>query len=117
MVVDDEIEPYSLFKAFLIKEGYNAVYFSDPILALEHFKQTSNNHSLVIADMRMPGMCGIELAKKIREVNQNVKIFLMTAFEIRDLKDNPDFRDANIDRLFQKPIVFSELRKMIDILI
>jgi CheY-like chemotaxis protein len=99
----------------LIKEGYDATSFSDPLLALEHFKQASNKYSLIITDMRMPGMCGIELAKKIREINENVKIFLMTAFDIRDLKSNPDFQAANIDRLLQKPIPFSELRTIIKI--
>jgi len=62
----------------------------------------------------MTGMCGIELAKKIKEINKNVKIFLMTAFDIRDLQSNPDFQSANIDRLLQKPVPFSELRTMIN---
>ena len=62
-------------------------------------------------------MYGIELAKKIREINQNVKIFLMTAFDTRDLESNPDFQAANIDRLLQKPIHFSELRKLVNIVL
>ena len=114
IVVDDEIELSSLFETFLIKEGYNVLSFSDSVMALEHFKRNSNRYSLIITDMRMPGMCEIELAKNIREINKNVKIFLMTAFDIRDLENNPDYKATNIDRLLQKPIVFSELRKMID---
>lgn len=114
MVIDDEMELASLFKSFLINCGYGAVSFSDPIVALEYFKETSDKHSLIITDMRMPGMCGIELAKKIRENNEKIKIFLMTAFDIRDLNDNPDFKAAKIDRLLQKPIRFSDLREMIN---
>ena len=67
--------------------------------------------------MRMPGMCGIELAKKIRENNEKIKIFLMTAFDIRDLENNPDYKAAKIDKILQKPIRFSELREMINITI
>lgn len=113
IVVDDEIELSILFKEFLIKEGYNTISFSDPLMALEYFKETSANHSLVITDMRMPGMCGIELANKIRESSEKIKIFLMTAFDISDLENNADFKAAKIDRLIQKPVHFSELREMI----
>jgi len=113
MVVDDEIELATLFKAFLNKEGYNAISFVDPVLALEYFKETSEKHALIITDLRMPSLNGLELAKKIRELNTNIKIFLMTAFETRDLEDHVDFKMARIDRLIQKPVRFSELREMI----
>ena len=114
IVVDDEIELASLFKEFLRKEGYNAISFTDPILAFEYFKETSDKHSMIITDMRMPGMCGIDLANKIREINAKIKIFLMTAFEIKDLEDRPDFKFARIGRLIQKPVHFSDLREMIN---
>lgn len=114
MVVDDEIELATLFKSFLQNEGYDTVSFTDPHVALEYFKETSARHSLIITDMRMPGMCGIELAKKIRKINDKIKIFLMTAFDISDLEDNSDFKAACIDRLLQKPIRFSELKGMIN---
>ncbi|HET6590025.1 MAG TPA: response regulator [Candidatus Nitrosocosmicus sp.] len=113
IVIDDEMELAALFKVFLSKEGFGAISFTDPLLAFEYFKDTFDKHSLIITDMRMPGMCGIELAKKIREINVNVKIFLMTAFDIRDLENNPDYKAANIDKLLQKPIHFSDLRDMI----
>jgi DNA-binding response OmpR family regulator len=114
IVIDDEMELASLFKTFLTNVGYNAISFSDPLLALEYFKETPYRHSLIITDMRMPGICGIELAKKIREENENIKIFLMTAFDIGDLKNHPDYAAAKIDRLLQKPVRFSELKEMIN---
>jgi two-component SAPR family response regulator len=64
----------------------------------------------------MPGISGIELGKKIREMNDKVKIFLMTAFEITDLEESRDFKAARFDRLIQKPVHFSELREMINTL-
>lgn len=114
MVIDDESELASLFKTILKNEGFEALSFSDPVLALEYFKETLDKHSLVITDMRMPGICGIDLAKKIREINDHIKIFLMTAFDISDLESDSDFKSAKIDRLIQKPIRFSELREMIN---
>ena len=54
------------------------------------------------------------IGKKIRETNEKVKIFLMTAFDIRDLNNSSDFKSAKIDKLLQKPVRFSELREMIN---
>ncbi len=81
ILVDDEPELASLFISFLINEGHNVVSFTDPALALEYYKETADKHSLIITDLRMPGICGIDLAKKIREFDKKIKIFLMTAFK------------------------------------
>jgi DNA-binding response OmpR family regulator len=114
IVVDDEIELATLFKTFLNQQGFNTISFVDPVLALEYFKETSDKHSLIITDLRMPSLNGLELAKKIRELNTNIKIFLMTAFETRDLENHIDFKMARIDRLIQKPVSFSDLKEMIN---
>lgn len=114
IVVDDEIELSTLFKAFLRKEGYDAISFSDPVMALEYFKKTFDKHSLIITDMRMPGMSGIELAKKIREFNNKVKIFLITAFDISEMRNNSDYKVARIDNIIQKPVHLSDLREMLN---
>ena len=114
IVVDDEMELANLFKIFLENQGFNAFSFVDPVMALEYFKQTSDKHSLILTDFRMPGICGIDLAKKIREINSKIKIFLMTAFETQGLEDNEDFKIAKIDRLLRKPIRFSDLQEMIN---
>jgi CheY-like chemotaxis protein len=70
IVVDDEPELASLFKAFLKKEGYDVVSFTDPILALEYYKETADKHSLIITDLRMPGICGIDFAKNMSWFHQ-----------------------------------------------
>jgi response regulator RpfG family c-di-GMP phosphodiesterase len=61
----------------------------------------------------MPGMNGIELANKIREVNKTVKIFLVTAFATEDLENRQDFKAAKVDRIIQKPLKFSKLKEII----
>ena len=114
LVVDDEVELATLFKTFLENQGYDVVSFTDPAVAFEYFKETAGLHSLIITDLRMPSICGIDLAKEIRQINSKAKIFLMTAFEIHDLEDNEDFRKARIDSLLQKPVRFSDLKQMIN---
>ena len=113
IIVDDEIELAILFKEFLRKEGYDAISFTDPAMAFEYFKETSDKHSLIITDQRMPKISGIDLAKSIREINDNIKIFLMTAFDAKDLVDNENFKIARIEKLIQKPISFPDLLEMI----
>jgi DNA-binding NtrC family response regulator len=98
----------------LRKEGYDVVSFTDPELALEYYKETPAKFSLIITDMRMPGICGIDLAKSIRVIDSKIKIFLMTAFETNDLENKEGFKNARIDRIIQKPIRFSDLREMIN---
>ena len=114
IVVDDEIELATLFKTFLRKEGYDTTSFSDPLIALEYFKDTFDKHSLIITDLRMPGLNGIELAKRIRQLNSKIKIFLMTAFDISDLENNSDYKAARIDTIMQKPVHLSNLREIIN---
>jgi CheY-like chemotaxis protein len=114
MVVDDEMELANMFRSFLENEGYNAISFVDPVLALEYFKQTSDKPSLIITDLRMPGLCGIDLAKSIRILGApDIKIFLMTAFDAKDLETSPNYIEARVDKLLQKPIRLSELRTII----
>ena len=61
IVVDDDIDIANIFNTFLQELGYNTVSFTDPILALEFFKQNSQKYTILITDLRMPCMSGIEL--------------------------------------------------------
>ena len=114
MVVDDEPSLSTLFNDFLTREGYDVVSFTNPLLALEHFKNNSNGFSLIITDLRMPGINGIEFANKVREFNDQVKIFLTTAFDIQNLMDKPGYLNSNIEKVIQKPIRLHQLRAIID---
>ena len=75
IVVDDEIELATLFREFLKKQGYDVVSFTDSVLAFEYFKESADIHSLIITDLRIPGICGVDLARSIREINSKIKIF------------------------------------------
>ena len=114
LVIDDEQELAHLYKEFIREIGYDVVSFTNPVLALEHYKQCFDKYSLIVTDLRMPGMSGIEFANKIRELNSKVKIFLTTAFDIADIKDYEDYQKAKIDKVLQKPIKLATLKKFIE---
>jgi DNA-binding NtrC family response regulator len=114
LIVDDEEELATLFKHSVEVMGMDAVSFTNPLLVWEYFKDNKDRFSLVITDLRMPGICGLELANKIRELNSEVKIFLITAFDTTDLEYSQTYQSAKIDKILQKPIKLSLLKTFIE---
>lgn len=106
-VVDDELDLVVLLKDALSDiEGINVLGFTDARLALEHFMLNQANYEAVISDFRMPSMNGIELLKKIKEINATVKTLLVGAFEVEDEL----FQECLcVDKILQKPIHISML--------
>ncbi|HEX2013833.1 MAG TPA: response regulator [Nitrososphaera sp.] len=86
LVVDDELDIVVIFRQALSKYGYTVFGFTDPALALEHFKTNAKNYALVISDVRMPQMNGFEFAASVKAIRPDAKIVLMSAFEVADLE-------------------------------
>jgi DNA-binding NtrC family response regulator len=114
LIVDDEVELATLFKNYFESSGMDAVSFTNPLLAFEYFKETRNKLSMVITDLRIPGLCGLELAKKMRELDDSISIFLMTAFDTSSLESSEIYRSARINKILQKPIRLAVLKKLIE---
>jgi DNA-binding response OmpR family regulator len=108
LLVDDEQDIVAIFRKSLQNQGFDAYGFTDPILALEHFKANHPNYGLVVSDIRMPQMNGIELARRIREIKPEVKLLLMTAFELSDF-DSDLLDSLKADEFLRKPISPAEL--------
>ena len=114
LIIDDDMDMAIIFKVVFEKAGYNAISFTDPVLAIEHFKSNPSFYSLVLTDLRMPNKSGIELANEIRTVNSTVDIWLTTAFMLADFSNDSNFKSAKISRVIEKPIKVSNLIKLID---
>jgi len=115
LVLDDDFDIVSIIKISLQKRRFNVFAFTDPFLALEHFGLNSKNYGLVLSDVRMPGMPGFEFVRKVREIEPNVKILLMSAFEISDLEFSRALpSDTKIDGFVQKPVSPKELVRVIE---
>ena len=115
MVVDDDLEISNLFKMALQKQGYDVFGFTDPLLALEHFKINYNACNLVISDLRMPGMDGFQLLRNIKLLNPKINALLTTAFDISqdtELSDNQD--NGVIDDFIQKPVTIRKLCTLVN---
>nr|MDQ3853427.1 response regulator [Thermoproteota archaeon] len=81
--------------------------------ALQNFQSNSKDYCLMLSDVRMPALSGIQLARKIKEINPNVKVVLMTSFEIRDNEFSKVFPSTHIDGFIQKPIGINDLTNKI----
>jgi DNA-binding NtrC family response regulator len=109
LIVDDEFDIISIFKQALKKKGFHVFGFTDPLLALEHFQINAKRYGLVISDLRMPGMNGYEFVKEVNEIKPEIKIFLMTAFEVNDVEFKRLLPKVKIEGLLQKPISLADL--------
>jgi DNA-binding NtrC family response regulator len=106
-VIDDEADLAYLFKDALSQiDDVQVFAFTDPSLALEHFKANHQNYMVIISDYRMPTMTGMELLSKIKDVNPAVTRIMMSAFEIQDEL----FDECNcVDKFLQKPVLIVDL--------
>ena len=87
LILDDDFDIVTVIKLGLQKyRSFDVYAFTDPALALEHFKVNASKYRLVISDIRMPQMNGFEFIKKVKEIKPEVKVFFMTAFEINDIE-------------------------------
>lgn len=109
MLVDDEIDIIGLFTEILTLNGISVRPFTNTEEALREFEQNHSYYKLVISDVRMSPMSGIEFIKKLREIDANIKVILMTAFEMERSK----LREIDTDEFFNKPIAMNNLVQIV----
>lgn len=111
-VVDDDIDISTLFHDILcVNVQDTSVYaFNDPIEALKHFTENQSKYALVISDLRMAGLNGLELLKKVKNVNPKVRTILMSAY---NFEEDPTYleymKDGVIDCSIEKPVTIQRL--------
>jgi two-component system response regulator ChvI len=116
LAVDDEHDIVNLIKQSLGRGGQHRVcLFIDALSALNHFKSDSKDyHDLVISDIRMPGMNGYEFVKHVKNIDSQVKVILMSAFEIQDKEFHNMLPDIKVDAFLQKPFSTQQLNDVIE---
>ncbi|MGK7881052.1 MAG: response regulator [Crocosphaera sp.] len=115
MVVDDEQDITLLFKQKFRREirhkklDFSFVFSAED--ALKTLQQTENHLILILADINMPGMNGLELLKIIKEDYPTIKVFMVTAYG-----DDYNYETAiqyGADDYLTKPIQFEHLKEKI----
>ena len=105
MVVDDDPDILYIIQRALRKWDLSSDGFTDPAGALDHFRSNYRLYSLVISDMRMPGMSGFQFIEKVTRIKPAVKIVILTAY-FRDMLDIPEVLKGivKVDTVLEKPI-------------
>jgi CheY-like chemotaxis protein/class 3 adenylate cyclase len=106
MIVDDEPDTVFTYKSLLSAEGYNVQAFTDPQEALKHFVQLpdpSSYYHLVLLDIRMPRLNGLQLFYRIKAISPNTKIMFISALDIAE-ELTSILPDIKYDDIIKKPL-------------
>jgi DNA-binding response OmpR family regulator len=80
LLVDDEPDITNFVRNVLEINGFVVDSYTDPTLALSNFKP--GLYDLLLLDIRMPEISGLDLCQKMKEIDSNVKICFLTASEL-----------------------------------
>src|SRR5215472_14084372 len=81
LIVDDEDGPRQSLRV-IFKDEYDLLMADDGPAAIEMVQK--NEIDVAVLDIRMAGMSGIEVLERIKYVNSNIEVIMMTAFETTD---------------------------------
>jgi DNA-binding NtrC family response regulator len=84
--------------------------FTDPVSALEHVEHNHTKYKLVLSDVKMPVMDGIELTKRIADKDGSIVLLLMSAFDRPEVLSKVDGMEIDF---IQKPVPMEKLRQII----
>lgn len=102
LVVDDDENLVMMEKHMLEALGYKVTLFTDSPKALEAFLEAPMDFDLVLTDMTMPAMTGLELFNKIRKVRPDIPVIMCTGFS--ELIDKPKAMALGIKEFLEKPL-------------
>ena len=82
MLVDDEPDILLTYETYLTSAGYNVDAFTDPREALMRFAHADpNTYNLVLMDIRMPNLNGLQLYYRLKTKSPNIKILFVSALD------------------------------------
>ncbi|NKI30864.1 hybrid sensor histidine kinase/response regulator [Croceivirga thetidis] len=109
LVAEDEEANFTLLELWMSKT-YNVIHAIDGNDAIEKAME-STTIDLILMDIKMPYLNGIEATKKIREVNKEIPIIAQTAFVME--KEKKEILDAGCNDIILKPIKREEFKKIL----
>lgn len=116
MVVDDEEEICRITKMMLESYGYKVETYKNGLDALDAFTEAPYKYDLLISDLTMPYMTGVELSSRIHGMREELPIIIITGFG--DNLINRSKEELGIKQIICKPITLKEMaisvRKILD---
>jgi len=113
LIVDDEKYLRRILKKLLEEEGHVVDVASTGLAAIAKAKK--NSYNLLVTDLRLPGMSGQEIIKKMEKIDPNMKFIIISGYQL-DSETEAKIKRGSYS-FFEKPFlneeIVSEVRKMI----
>jgi two-component system, response regulator, stage 0 sporulation protein F len=109
LIVDDQYGIRVLLNEVFQKEGYQTFQATSGFQALDILEKHSPD--LVLLDMKIPGMDGIEILKRMKVVNPDIRVIIMTAYGELDMIQ--EAKDLGALTHFPKPFDIDDLRQAV----
>ncbi len=109
LIVDDQYGIRILLNEVLQKEGYDTYQAANGLQALEIVQE--NVPDLILLDMKIPGMDGIEILKRVKALHPNMKVIIMTAYGELDMIQ--EAMDLGAMTHFAKPFDIVDIREAV----
>jgi two-component system, NtrC family, response regulator HydG len=109
LVVDDNQDLLNTFAMILKRRGFSVQTAADGVSAIDKFKE--QDFDVTLMDIVMPEMNGVDASRKMKEINPEVPIILMTAYSDEELLQTA--RDEGVRQVIHKPIRIDQLIQII----
>jgi CheY-like chemotaxis protein len=116
LLIDDEELLISLHKRALEKLGYHVTCFSDSLEALKNFQQRPDYYDIVVTDMTMPNLTGLDLIKEILEIRPEAQSILCTGYSksVDKVKAKSHGVSDYLTKPFPPKVLVETIRKVLD---
>ncbi len=111
LLVDDEEQVVAVTGELLESLGYSVTPMTSAREALLLFLRSSHTFNLVLTDLTMPYMTGLELCRKVKEVRPDIPVVLFTGYLEEFSSEGAS--EAGINAFFMKPVSFKEMARII----
>jgi len=109
LIVDDDMDTLTVTGRSLERVGFTVHAFADPLTALHHVQKDCKYCEVLLSDVRMPALTGFQLVRKIKDLRPEMKVMLMTMFEVNKPEFEAVFPSTPIDDVIRKPFTSSQL--------
>ena len=111
MLVDDEPDICRIVREFLTSWGYCVFTYENGARAFEAFEQDPAQFDLIVTDMTMPRMTGVELSRRVFSLRKDIPVILCTGYS--ESISEASALEMGIQKYVQKPVATSELAALI----
>ena len=109
LIVDDNPNMSNLLAEMLEVFDYESTTAADGLQALDELE--ADKYAMVITDMRMPRMSGLELLQKVKENHPKIKVVLISGYSSGEIEAQAS--DLKADGFIGKPLMMADIEKVL----